>query len=327
MLLAITVFRYPALAVFSLSILLSQPSPKRATGLNSPGIQRTMASIKPLATFDVPGAPDWMAVADNSVWVTSSPKNTVTQLNATTNTVGHVVTVAKPCSGLVFAFGSIWSPSCGQHALVRFNATSGVIEATISVGPVESEGGIAAGAGSVWMLIAKSGVLARINAKTNTVERRIAVPAGSVACTFGAGAVWITSPAASVVARVDPASNAVTHKIKVGQNPRFVTFGGGSVWTLNQGDGTVSRIDTSAYKLLGNIEAGLQGEGGEITFGEGALWVTLIKFPITKIDPLTNKVSRQWAGPGGDSIRVGLGSLWLTDYQGQKVWRIDPKSL
>ncbi len=71
----------------------------------------------------------------------------------------------------------------------------------------------------------------------------------------------------------------------------------------------------------------MQGEGGEITFGEGALWVTLIKFPITKIDPLTNKVSRQWAGPGGDSIRVGLGSLWLTDYQGQKVWRIDPKSL
>jgi streptogramin lyase len=286
-----------------------------------------MAAIKPLAIFAVPGAPDWMAVAEDSVWVTSSPKNTVTQLKADTNTLGHIVTVAKPCSGLIFAFGSIWSPSCGEHSLIRFNAFSGAVEAKITVGPAESEGGIAAGAGSVWMLIDKSGVLARINPKTNTVERKIAVPAGSAACTFGGGIVWVTAPTKGLLASVDPLTNSVTHEIEVGQSPRFLTFGAGSVWTLNQGDGTVSRIDASTYKLVANIEAGLQGEGGEITFGQGALWTTLIKFPITKIDPATNKVSQQWTGPGGDSIRIGLGSLWLTDYQGQKVWRIDPNSL
>ncbi len=286
-----------------------------------------MASIKPLATFEVPGAPDWMAVTDDSVWVTSSPKNTVTQLDGKNNTVGHVVTVAKPCSGLVFAFGSIWSPSCGENALLRFNARSGVIEAKIAAGPAESEGGIAAGDGSVWMLIPDSSILARIDPTTNSIQKRIAVPGGSVACTFGSGAIWVTSPAKSVVARVDPATNAVTGEIRTGANPRFLTFGAGAVWTLNQGDGTISRIDAAARKLVLNIEAGLQGEGGEIAFGGGSLWMTLIGFPITQIDPSTNRVMRQWSGPGGDSIRFGLGSLWLTDYKGGKVWRIDPASL
>jgi virginiamycin B lyase len=309
------------------STILAQSNKKAPSGLTTPGIQSSMASVKPLATFEVPGAPDWMAVTDSSVWVTSSPKNTVTQLDAKSNAVGHVVTVAKPCAGLVFAFGSIWSPSCGDRALVRFNATTGIVQQKIAAGPVDSEGGIAAGDGSVWMLISDSSILARIDAKTNKIEKRITVPAGSVACTFGAGAVWVTSPAKSVVARVDPATNTVTDTIETGSKPRFLTFGGGAVWTLNQGDGTISRIDASTRKLVATIKAGLEGEGGEITFGEGALWTTLIGFPITKIDSKSNHVMRQWSGPGGDSIRIGLGSLWLTDYKGGKVWRIDPKSL
>ncbi len=32
------------------------------------------------------------------------------------------------------------------------------------------------------------------------------------------------------------------------------------------------------------IEAGLKGGGGEIAVGEGSVWVTLFKFPITRIE-------------------------------------------
>ncbi|MBV9887149.1 MAG: hypothetical protein JO119_11430, partial [Acidobacteria bacterium] len=95
----------------------------------------------------------------------------------------------------------------------------------------------------------------------------ISVPEGSVACTFGSDAVWVTSPKRSVVARVNPATNEVTKEIAVGQSPRFLTFGGDAVWTLNQGDGTVTRIDPTRNKVAAIIPAGLQGVGGEITFG------------------------------------------------------------
>jgi virginiamycin B lyase len=37
--------------------------------------------------------------------------------------------------------------------------------------------------------------------------------------------------------------------------------------------------------------------------------------PLTAIDPRTNKVVRQWVGPGGDSLRVGHNSIWLTNYK------------
>ena len=316
-------------ATFAFCVFLSaeqaakKPPPP---GVATPGVQRPMESITPTAVFTVDGAPDWMAVTEDSVWVASSPKNVVVQLDVKANKVGRSVTVGKPCSGLAYGFGSIWSPSCSEHKLVRFSPTTGVIEATINLGPADSEGGITAGAGSVWMVTDKKGVLSRIDGKSNQVVKTIDVPAGSVACSFGGGAVWVSSPDQSVVARVDPKTNQVTDKIAVGKGPRFMTFGAGSAWTLNQGDGTISRIDAATRKVV-NIEAGLPGEGGEIAYGEGAVWATLFGFPMTKVDTATNKVVKQWKGKGGDSIRAAHGSVWLTFLYDKKVWRIDAHHL
>ncbi len=297
-----------------------------ATGVSAPGVQRPMASIAPTAVFPVDGTPDWMALTEDSVWVTSSPKNVVVELDAKTNKVGKIVTVGKPCSGLAYGFGSIWSPSCSEHKLERFNPKTGTVEATISAGPADSEGGIATGAGSVWVVTDKKGVLSRIDPKTNQVVKTIDVPSGSVACAFGGDAVWVSSPEQGVVARVDAKTNQVSDKIAVGRGPRFITFGAGSAWTLNQRDGTISRIDAATRRVT-NIDAGLPGDGGEIAYGEGAIWATLFGFPITKVDTETNKVVKQWKGKGGDSIRAGHGSVWLTFLSEKKVWRIDAPQL
>ena len=70
----------------------------------------------------------------------------------------------------------------------------------------------------------------------------------------------------------------------------LMDIGGGAIWTLNQGDGTVSRIDVRTKKLVTNIDAGVPGGGGEIAYGEGSVWVTVFEFPLTQIDPDTNKV-------------------------------------
>ncbi len=66
------------------------------------------------------------------------------------------------------------------------------------------------------------------------------------------------------------------------------------------------------------------GSFREIAYGEGSVWATLFGFPITKIDPATNKVTQQWTGKGGDSIGAGLGSVWLTDLRAGVIWRLDP---
>jgi YVTN family beta-propeller protein len=102
-----------------------------------------------------------------------------------------------------------------------------------------------------------------------------------------------------------------------------MTCGGGSVWTLNQGDGTVSRVDEKSRKVTATIQAGIPGAGGDIDYGAESVWPTAQGgVPLTRIDSTTNKVVRQWVGKGGDSLRLGFGSIWITDYKQGLLLRI-----
>ncbi|MGA3190568.1 MAG: hypothetical protein ABSF22_25975 [Bryobacteraceae bacterium] len=291
-------------------------------GVATPGVKREMSAIKPDAVFPVEGAPDWQVFTDDALWVTSSPKNAVYRLDIKTNQVAAIVTVGKkPCSGLAAGFGSIWVPNCGDKALSRIDIKTNRVIATLPFGPADSEGGIATSLDSVWMLTDKKGVLSRIDPVSGKAVAEIAVTPNSASCIYSDGAVWITTPEKNLLTKVDAKTNQVIATIEVGPGPRFLTAGTGSVWTLNQGDGSVSRIDAKTNKLLASIEAGIPGSGGEIAFGAGHVWATTFQIPITEIDPEKNAVVKQWVGPGGDSIRVGFGSVWLTNLREQTVWR------
>ncbi|HVQ28936.1 MAG TPA: hypothetical protein VMV21_05110, partial [Vicinamibacteria bacterium] len=147
------------------------------------------------------------------------------------------------------------------------------------------------------------------------------------AAVYGEDALWVTSTEQSLVTRVDVRTHAVVATIPVGPAPRFLAVGEGGVWTLNQGDGSVSRIDPKTNKVVATIEVGVPGTGGEIAAGEGSVWVTSFEFPISRIDPKANTVVQQFAGPGGDAIRVGLGSVWLSNLRAGNVWRLDPRHI
>ena len=297
------------------------------TGVTEPGIQHPMTELKPDAEFPVAGHPDWLGVTDDAVWVASSNVNHVVRLDAKTNKPDVVITVEKPCSGLAVAFDSLWIPSCGAHTLLRADAHMGAIQATIVAGPADSEGGIAAGAGSIWLVTAGTSELDRIDAATNAVVAKIQLPKGAFNPIFAGDSVWVACNECAGLVRVDPKTNKVAGITKIGPKPRFLTVGEGSVWVLNQGDGTVSRVDATTGKLLATIPAGIPGLGGEIAYGGGSVWVTVFGFPITRIDPATNKVVQQFVGKGGDSIRFAHGSVWLTFLTGAKVWRLSAPPL
>ena len=206
--------------------------------------------------------------------------------------------------------------------LVRMDAKTGKVQARIRASPADDEGGIAVGAGSVWLVTSKEGDLARIDPASNAVKAHVRIPPGSFNPLFASNSIWITSTANGTLVRVNPATNKVSGEFPVGPGPRFLTVGAGSIWVLNQGDGTIARVNAQTGKRTALIAAGIPGAGGEITFGEGAVWATVIGYPITRISPKTNTVVGQWQGSGGDSIRVGHGSLWLTDLKGSKVFRL-----
>jgi virginiamycin B lyase len=49
--------------------------------------------------------------------------------------------------------------------------------------------------------------------------------------------------------------------------------------------------------------------------------------PLSRIDAPPNKVVKQWVGKGGDSLRVGFGSIWITDYKRGLLERIPIQQL
>ena len=291
-------------------------------GMHTPGVSRLMTDLTPEAVFPVEGSPDWSVVTKDSVWVTSSRANHIVQLLGTTNKIGFIFDEPRPCSGLVEAYGSIWSPSCGLHSIERIESSTGKGVASIAADPANSEGGITAGDGSVWVVI-KPATLVRISPATNAITARFALPSESANPLFADGFVWVSSFGHDALLKVDPASGRVISTIAVGPKPRFLTAGEGSIWTLNQGDGSISRVEEQTGKVT-RINAGVPGAGGEITFGNGFVWVTMFDFPITQISSASNSVVHQWGGAGGDGIRFGLGSIWLSNGQLQTVWRISP---
>jgi len=304
-----------------------RPKDPPRLGVSTPGVKRPLSSITPMAIFDTEsGTPDWQVLTDDAVWVTNGPRNAIHRLDVNTNKIAGTITVGKrPCSGLAAGFGSIWVPSCGDKTISRVDIKTNSVVATVPAGPAESEGGIATSEDAVWLVTDPHGKLSRIDPKTNSVSAMIDVPAGSAAVLYGDDAVWVTTPAKNMLTRVDAKTNKVTDSIPVGPGPRFETFGAGAIWTLNQGDGTISRIDTKTRKVIATVEVGIPGSGGEIAFGLGHIWATVFQVPISEIDPGTNKVIRQWVGEGGDSIRAGHGSVWLSNLRAHNIWRIDPK--
>ncbi len=142
---------------------------------------------------------------------------------------------------------------------------------------------------------------------------------------FGEKAVWVTNTDSDTLTRVEPDTNLVAETIPVGKRPRFLAVGEGSVWTLNQEDGSVTRVDAKTNTVVATIQVGIPGGGGDIAIGAGSVWATSFGFPISRIDPSTNKVVQQFVGKGGDAIRVGLGSVWLSNLEASTVWRLDPK--
>ncbi len=317
--------------LFSTAAAFTQTSGPAAK-MSKPGVKEVQvpfASLKPTAVFKIGGTADWVLITQDAVWVAGTKPYAVHRIDPATNKMVASISVpGEPCSGLALGFGSIWVPICGKNSgLVRINAATNTVSATLPVAPAGPEGGIAASDESVWMVTDKKGTLSRINPETNSVSQRISIPPGSYNPLFSNRVIWVTGNETNVLTAVDAIAGKILDTVTVGPKPRFLTVGSSSIWTLNQGDGTISRVDEKSRKVNATIQAGIPGSGGDITYGADSVWTTVFDVPLTCIDRSTNKVAKQWVGKGGDSVSFGFDSIWLTDYRKGSLARLPIWSL
>ena len=302
------------------------------TGFSQESVIHSSIEEKALASIRLEGYPDWIALDENSVWISNEGINALQRIDARSQRLLATIPINRPCAASTIGFGSVWTISCGDRTLVRINQKTNRVEATMPMSLASDEGSIVAAEDGVWVLSDKRGILTRVDPKVNRVIHEIRVKPNSFAVMAGFGSVWITNTGEEggdepgSVQRIDPRTNNVIATILVGRLPRFLAVGEGGVWTLNQSDGSVTRIDPMTNQVVATIACEVPGTGGDIAAGEGFVWVRAKNELLLKIDPASNRVIEKFGPPAGSgAVRAGYGAVWLTAHDIFTLWKLDVK--
>jgi hypothetical protein len=176
-----------------------------------------IAAVLPIT----PGGPEGgIAASRDSVWlVKDKAGTTLSRINPATNTVRQTIAVPAGSYNPVASGGRIWITGVESNVLTAVDAESGVVVASIPVGPRPRF--LAAGGGAVWTLNQGDGSVTRVDEKSRKVTATIAlgIPGAGGDLGYGAGAVWATTFDVPLT-MVDGKTNRVTRQW-VGQGGRF----------------------------------------------------------------------------------------------------------
>jgi streptogramin lyase len=350
----------PAALVLITVASLAQNNRKAKTsnvraGVKTPGVQIPFANLKSEAEIPLPTAPATILV-DQTVWIGRKDGDSLLRVDPKTNKLLDPASGVKgSCLGLTNAFGSLWAPGCRDQTLNRLDLKTGSLTKSIATGTGSAAKGLVGTSDSLWMFTDDKTTLSRIDPVENRVVAELRLPSGCRNLFVNDSILWVTCEKENKLLRIDPKTNLVSHRIDTPEQPGPIVFGENSIWVLCRAEGKLARIDPKLYeakppeppqggrgggpgpaapppppdpklaKVGGTIDLNIPNSDGDLAFGEGSIWVTSVGFPLTRIDPQTEKVVQQFWGEGGGMVRVGLGSVWLASKE--KLLRFDPKRI
>lgn len=231
------------------------------------------------------------------------------------------------CAKKQKGFGAEWNLNCSEGTLLRLDSKTSEVLKTLKTGAASVKAGLALSADSIWVFTDEKTTLSRIDPIENKIVAEMRLPAGCNSIAFGESALWATCPAENRVLRIDPFLNVVTQRIEVSAEPSAIAVGEGSVWAFCKKDGKVERIDPKTNKVSKTIELLVPNSDADMIVAEGSVWITMPGFPISRIDPKSDKVAQQFVGDGGGLIEASPGSIVLRNVKQSTTWRLDPRRI
>lgn len=175
-------------------------------------------TLSPAAHF-IPFEADFYTVAagPEGVWLLS-PTGHVIRIDPTTNGIAADVAVrASEFGHIAVGAGSVWITDFDHDALVRIDAASGAIDATIAVGA--NPEGLLVTPETIWVSNHRGGSISKVDVASNTVvdtfdftNHGASGPKGIV---IVAGDLWTTVPNAVSVFRIAPATGEVVDRLLI----------------------------------------------------------------------------------------------------------------
>jgi DNA-binding beta-propeller fold protein YncE len=184
---------------------------------------------------------------------------------------------------------------------------------------------LAVSGGSLWASVYGPGRVVRIDPRRGRIAASYRVGGGPGSLVVAAGKVWIGDYTSSSVIRLNPAKRAV-RRIRVGDEPIAVDAGGGALWAADRRDGRVTKVSLRTGKVL--LHRTLRGETHEgLIVQPDGVWVTSESGVVHKLDPRTGKtIFSVRVGDDADYVTAGSGSIWVSCYDDERLWRLDPKT-
>jgi virginiamycin B lyase len=190
---------------------------------------------------------------------------------------------------------------------------------------------LAAGRGGIWLSGQEQ--IYRLNRRTGRRVATIPIPQGPCQATdVGAGAVWTATCIEPGLAKIDTKRNRVARHVALPVSVDYfgegsIGVGAGAVWLVTDGpDCTacrISRVDPSSMQVTAEIPVRIGAAG--VRVGAGSVWVTNpVEDVVEVIDPDSRTVTRTVkTGRGPRFFDVGLGAAWTLDQVDGTVTRID----
>jgi YVTN family beta-propeller protein len=175
-----------------------------------------------------------------------------------------------------------------------------------------------------------------IDPGTNQVIDVVHAGTGPGAIAVGEGAVWVANRDDKTVARLNPRTHEL-QTISVDGTPSGIAAGKGAVWVAHGFSGTLERIDphynqvAEGIPVLPSSAAQTSTIAGTVATGPGpvrAVWAAYSNSTVARIDMQTSRVSaRGYGGNTPTGISVSRNAVWVANFNGNSVSRLDPNSL
>ena len=241
-----------------------------------------------------------------------------------------LIAAAVAVAALVATLGSEGAIVAPANSLAAIDPASGEVVAAVPVG--EAPTIVTASADWVWVLNSNdgAGTISRVDPQRKRVVSTFSVPGTPSDLLAAADSLWVGTTDGHVY-RLEPGTNLELGRWRLPNAERsspfvgdrgagYLAYGAGRAWAASFR--RISRIDPTSPR----VDAERTSVWGPFAYGFGSLWTTGSELGLFRLAPSTLRRQATVELPiSSQDVAVGLGSVWLPDDEGNKVWRIDPE--